>query len=55
MPIKLAVPKVDPVTGIVCDHVMVRHKSGGQSKVLFKTYEQGWRAWQSGARSCKQR
>lgn len=33
----------------VADVCYVRHKAGGVSKVIFKTYEQGWRKWQGGA------
>lgn len=33
----------------VADVVTVRHKSGGVSRMLMKTYEQGWRAWQGAA------
>ena len=32
----------------VADKVLVRHKSGGFSVVVFKTYAQGWRSWQAG-------
>ncbi len=33
----------------VLDIARVRHASGGNSTVLMKTYEQGWRAWQGAA------
>lgn len=33
----------------VIDTVKVRHKSGGISTVVMKTYEQGWRKWQGTA------
>jgi len=33
----------------VADIVSVRHRSGGTSRVVFKTYEQGWRMWQGAA------
>lgn len=33
----------------VADIVRVRHKSGGVSSAMMKTYEQGWRAWQGAA------
>jgi phage terminase large subunit-like protein len=32
----------------VADKVTVKHKSGGYSTINFKTYAQGWRAWQGG-------
>lgn len=33
----------------VVDTIKVRHKSGGISTVVFKTYDQGWRKWQGTA------
>ena len=33
----------------VVDTIKVRHKSGGVSTVVFKTYDQGWRKWQGTA------
>lgn len=33
----------------VAESVMVRHVSGGLSKILFKTYDQGWQKWQGTA------
>jgi phage terminase large subunit-like protein len=33
----------------VVDTVRVRHKTGGVSQLVFKTYEQGWRKWQGAA------
>lgn len=33
----------------VADSFSVKHKSGGVSKCIFKTYEQGWRKWQASA------
>lgn len=33
----------------VVDTVKIRHKSGGQSIIVFKTYDQGWRKWQGTA------
>lgn len=33
----------------VVDTVKVRHKSGGVSTIVFKTYDQGWRKWQGTA------
>jgi len=33
----------------IADRVTVRHACGGYSTVTFKTYSQGWRAWQAGA------
>lgn len=30
----------------VIDTIKIRHKSGGVSRVILKTYEQGWRKWQ---------
>jgi len=33
----------------VVDTVKVRHKSGGVSTAVFKTYDQGWRKWQGTA------
>lgn len=33
----------------VVDKVKVRHKSGGVSEIIFKTYDQGWRKWQGTA------
>lgn len=30
----------------VIDKVTVRHKSGGVSEIVFKTYDQGWKKWQ---------
>lgn len=35
------------VPGVV-DTVLVRHASGGASKITMKTYNQGWRSWQGG-------
>jgi len=35
--------------GDVVDYLQVKHKSGGISRCLFKTYEQGWRKWQGSA------
>lgn len=32
----------------VADEVVVKHAGGGRVKLKFKTYEQGWRKWQSG-------
>lgn len=32
----------------VADKALIRHKSGGYSVVIFKTYAQGWRSWQAG-------
>ena len=29
--------------------VMIQHKSGGYSTLIFKTYAQGWKSWQSAA------
>ena len=36
------------VKGVV-DTVKVRHKSGGISKIVFKSYDQGWAKWQGTA------
>lgn len=33
----------------VVDTIKVRHKSGGVSTIVFKTYDQGWRKWQGTA------
>ena len=33
----------------VVDEVHVRHVTGGVTRILFKTYKQGWRAWQGAA------
>ncbi len=33
------------ISGVV-DYVLVRHKSGGVSRLVFKTYEQGRKKWQ---------
>ena len=35
--------------GGVVDMVKVRHKSGGWSTIVFKSYEQGWKKWQGTA------
>ena len=35
------------VTGVV-DTILVKHTSGGASKITMKTYGQGWRSWQAG-------
>lgn len=35
----------------VIDSVKVKHAKGGTSKILFKTYEQGWTKWQGTAPS----
>lgn len=35
--------------GGVCDTVEVKHVSGGRSKVIFKSYDQGWRKFQGAA------
>lgn len=32
----------------VADEILVEHASGERVKIKFKTYEQGWRRWQSG-------
>lgn len=33
----------------VVDTIDVRHRAGGRSKIVFKTYDQGWRKWQGTA------
>lgn len=42
----LGKPHVVPSTGGSCSHVLVKHKSGGWSKLQFKAYEQGRKAFQ---------
>ncbi len=41
-------PRQAGISG-VADEVKIKHKSGGISKIVFKTYEQGWRMWQGAA------
>lgn len=35
--------------GDVADTATVLHKTGGQTKIVFKSYEQGWKKWQGTA------
>ena len=42
------IAKVVPGRGIpgLLDHLLIRHKSGGTSRLQFKAYEQGYQKWQ---------
>lgn len=49
-PLLISKPRIRQAgIGDVVDMFQVRHKSGGISRAVMKTYEQGWRMWQGAA------